>query len=70
VAAFFSLPDHWPVPRLPLQGADIVSRGVAPGPRVGEILRRFEEWWIRMGFPEDHALLELEVDRLIQDVRA
>lgn len=41
---------------LPFTGADVVALGVAPGPRVGEVLRAFEAWWIDAGFPaDDHA---------------
>lgn len=47
--------------KLPFSGADVVALGVAPGPRVGDVLRAFEAWWIEAGFPEDelgnHAML-------------
>ena len=70
LTALYNLPDRWPVPRLPLQGSDIVGQGIAPGPRVGEILRALEEWWIGAGFPEDRALLEAELERLLTRSRA
>ena len=47
------LAQHWQPPRLPFTGADIVALGVAPGPRIGEVLRNFEAWWIAAGFPDD-----------------
>ena len=40
-----------PIPKLPFSGADLVARGVAAGPRVGETLRAFQALWIRAGFP-------------------
>ncbi|HUY68864.1 MAG TPA: CCA tRNA nucleotidyltransferase [Alphaproteobacteria bacterium] len=40
----------WDNPVFPLQGADILQLGVAPGPRVGEILRAVEEWWMARDF--------------------
>lgn len=40
----------WKKPVFPLQGADILKLGVAPGPQVGELLRAVEEWWIERDF--------------------
>ena len=40
-------------PKLPVSGADVVARGVAAGPEVGEILRRFQQLWLEAGFPRD-----------------
>lgn len=37
-------------PKLPVSGADVVARGIAPGAEVGEILRRFEHFWAEAGF--------------------
>ncbi len=50
------LPARWKAPVLPVQGAHIIGLGVPPGPRVGEILRAFETWWIQEDFPNDPAL--------------
>lgn len=47
------LPDDWPVPRFPVSGADLVARGLPPGPEVGRTLRKLEDWWMAAGFPED-----------------
>ncbi len=51
-----ALPERWMAPVLPVRGAHIIGLGVPPGPRVGEILRTFEAWWIREDFPNDTAL--------------
>lgn len=51
-----TLPARWKPPALPLRGAEVIGLGVAPGARVGEILRAFEAWWIREDFPNDPAL--------------
>jgi poly(A) polymerase len=40
------------VPKLPFSGADLIARGVAAGPAVGQTLRAFQARWIRTGFPE------------------
>lgn len=45
----------WPKPRFPLAGADILKLGIDKGPRVGEVLRAVEEWWISQDFQGDHG---------------
>jgi poly(A) polymerase len=47
--------EHWPRPRLPLKGADIVKLGVPEGPRIGEVLAKIEGWWIERDFTPDRA---------------
>lgn len=47
------LPERWQPPVLPVRGADVIELGVAPGPRVGEVLSAIEDWWIAAGFPVD-----------------
>jgi poly(A) polymerase len=48
----FSLPDRWSIPRFPLVGADLLARGIVPGPRMGELLRAAEARWAAGGFRE------------------
>jgi len=49
-----------PEPRLPFSGADLLSRGVPPGRRVGAALKTLQAKWIRAGFPrEPEALARL-----------
>ncbi len=38
-----------PKPVFPLQGADVLALGVAPGPRVGVLLRAVRDWWVAGG---------------------
>lgn len=64
-AGLYSLPDRWQPPTFPVNGADIISAGVAPGPRVGEILRELENRWIRAGFPDSRKQLEVELSQLV-----
>lgn len=40
----------WERPLFPLQGEDILKLGLKPGPKVGEILRAVEEWWMLQDF--------------------
>ena len=46
----------------PLRGGDVLALGVTPGPRVGELLRAVEDWWIAAGFKplRDEALKKLK----------
>lgn len=37
--------------KLPVSGADFISRGVAPGPAMGAALKRFEDAWVAADFP-------------------
>ncbi|MCH9806450.1 MAG: CCA tRNA nucleotidyltransferase [Alphaproteobacteria bacterium] len=62
----FELPDVWEVPEMPFSGKDIIDRGVLPGPRVGEFLAKFEDWWLDAGFPLERELLISKLDRLIK----
>ncbi|MDD3289079.1 MAG: hypothetical protein PHX43_08815, partial [Alphaproteobacteria bacterium] len=42
--------EGWVAPQFPVKGEDLVERGVAPGPQVGELLREIEAWWIEQNF--------------------
>jgi poly(A) polymerase len=41
------------LPQFPVSGADLIARGVKPGPLMGGMLRALEDWWMAAGFPED-----------------
>ena len=58
--------EAWSPRSLGLSGADVVAAGAAPGPRVGEVLRELEAWWMDEDFPEDQAVLR---DRLAAILR-
>lgn len=55
----------WSPPAMPFTGADLLALGVAPGRRVGELLREFEAWWIGADFPLDEALLKDRLARIV-----
>ncbi|WP_218119079.1 CCA tRNA nucleotidyltransferase [Limimonas halophila] len=38
--------DAWEPRKLPVTGADAKAAGVPPGPRVGEVMRWVEAWWL------------------------
>lgn len=46
-----ALPEAWQPPPFLLSGKDVLARGVARGPEVGETLARAERQWIAAGFP-------------------
>jgi len=43
----------WTPPKLPLSGDEVMAAGVPPGPKVGQVLREVEDWWIDADFPDD-----------------
>jgi poly(A) polymerase len=51
-----------PQPQLPFSGADLLSRGLAPGRGVGETLKRLQALWIRAGFPREPESLARLLD--------
>ena len=46
-----------PVPVLPVQGRDLLARGLTPGPGVGRVLAEVEAAWLAAGCPDDEASL-------------
>lgn len=51
----------WQPPRLPVSGADVMARGMRPGPAIGALLGELEAWWIAEDFPPpDRTLQQLE----------
>lgn len=61
----FQLPETWQPGPLPYKGADVVARGIEPGPLVGKILGQFETWWIDAGFPNNAGEHEDRLQTLI-----
>ena len=52
-------------PRLPVNGADLIARGVSAGRPVGRALRAFQALWIRTGFPKEPETLARLIDEAI-----
>lgn len=61
----FALPERWQAPRFPIGGADVMVLGVPAGPRVGEVLRTLEAWWIAGDFTADEAALRAKLAEFI-----
>jgi poly(A) polymerase len=43
----------WAWPSLPVNGLDLIALGMQPGPNVGAVLSRLDEWWMRQDFVPD-----------------
>jgi poly(A) polymerase len=56
-----ALPARWQPPRFPLKGDDVMALGVPAGPRVGQLLREAEAWWIAGDFAADEAALRAKL---------
>ena len=56
--------DAWTPVRLPVRGADVQALGVTKGPRVGELLRAVESWWIDRDFAPDRAACLAKLEEL------
>lgn len=64
VAEDLATARSWSPPVFPLGGGDVTVLGIAPGPRVGELLRRVEAWWIKGDFAADAEACRSELRRL------
>lgn len=61
-----ALPERWRPPAFPIGGADVLALDVPAGPRVGELLRELEGWWIDGDFTADAAALRAQLQRLVE----
>jgi poly(A) polymerase/tRNA nucleotidyltransferase (CCA-adding enzyme) len=50
-------------PVFPLEGKDVLALGIAPGPKVGVLLRSMREWWLAAGADTDRATCLTELRR-------
>lgn len=53
-----TLPDRWKAPSLPVSGDDLMRRGVAAGPALGEALAAIRVRWMAADFPMDRPSIE------------
>ncbi|MDF1790828.1 MAG: CCA tRNA nucleotidyltransferase [Thalassobaculaceae bacterium] len=67
VAADLAVALAWTPPDFPIGGGDVTALGIAPGPRVGELLRRVEEWWIMGDFAAGAAACRAELQRIASE---
>ena len=45
--------ESWTRPKFPLTGEQVMHAGAPPGPKVGEVMREVEDWWIDADFTDD-----------------
>jgi hypothetical protein len=64
--ALLAAAETLPIPELPIKGRDIVAFGIPPGPKVSVVLKRFENWWMEEGFPEDEDIIMQKLQKLIE----
>ncbi|MBY5719506.1 CCA tRNA nucleotidyltransferase [Rhizobium leguminosarum] len=57
---------HWKKPQFPLNGGDVISAGIASGPRVGELLAGLENQWVEENFVSDRAALLARLQERVQ----
>jgi poly(A) polymerase len=51
--------DSWKKPELPIDGRDVMAKGIDEGPKIGTTLRALEQEWIDADFaPDRRALLK------------
>ncbi|MEO0394335.1 MAG: CCA tRNA nucleotidyltransferase, partial [Pseudomonadota bacterium] len=53
----------WEPPALPVDGHDVMARGIGAGPMVKQALSHLEEWWFDQDCQADQAALLAELDR-------
>jgi len=63
--AAYRLARDWPVPELPIGGADVIRAGINSGPDVGVLIAAIETWWIAHDFTPDREACLAELARLI-----
>jgi poly(A) polymerase len=64
LGAMLAAVDAWAPVRLPVGGSDVRALGIPRGPRVGELLRAVESWWIDRDFAPDRAACLAKLDEL------
>lgn len=56
----------WRNPEFPISGADVLTLGIAPGPDVGRLLTRVEEWWENGNYQADRQAC---LNRLVEETK-
>jgi len=64
LGALYKIATSLRLPRFPIRGQDILDLGVPAGPKVGEVIKSLENWWIEQDFsPKRRDCLD-ELERL------
>ena len=59
------MPERWSAPKFPLKAADFIARGIAQGPRLGQVLALAEDAWLAANFPLDEPALKAIADQTV-----
>jgi poly(A) polymerase len=62
-AASIAMGQSWTPPRFPIDGSDLMQRGLSPGPAFGQTLARLEQAWTSADF----QLTRQQLLRMIED---
>lgn len=54
-----------PLRKMPVRGADLIQRGIAPGPALGAALAEIERRWVEADFPTDETALNGLVENIL-----
>jgi poly(A) polymerase len=54
----------WRMPKLPIGGGTLITRGLTEGPSVARTLRQIEDRWVEAGFPQGDAFERIVSDAL------
>ncbi len=57
----------WQPRSLPVTGDDVLELGVPAGPRIGELLRALEDWWLAHDFQPDRAACLAQLRSLLAE---
>ncbi len=61
------LAENWDGPAFPLRGSDVISMGLQPGERVGDLLIALEQEWVAEDFASDRKTLLRRLAAAIED---
>ncbi len=62
-----ALAASWQPPAFPINGDDLIARGVPPGPRLGACLAAIRRWWEGQDFTPDRAACLARLDAMLAD---
>ncbi|MET3559671.1 poly(A) polymerase [Bartonella japonica] len=59
---FYQLAQNWQIPTFPVNGKDLVQKGLTKGVSLGKKLKELEKIWIEGGFSMDRSALLEKID--------
>ena len=63
--ALLEIARSWSPPPFPVSGAMVKAAGVPEGPKVGQVRRAIEAWWIAQDFADDPQGAEQALSRVL-----